>query len=197
MLFRLHGKQPAKIIRSTAMIEAFEQQALRESLVPDLPSFELESLIVHPKHGVGRISALEERSFGTTTALVYVIEIIGNGLTVMVPKTMANELGLRSVMSESCADGILAELGKHEMAVQISPWNRRFRAYNEMLASGSSIEVARVLRDMCRLKSDKRLSFGEQRLLEVARGILLQELALAKSQTPEMMGYFMDNVLAG
>jgi CarD family transcriptional regulator len=179
------------------MEEALEdQEAMSRVRISSPPSFELESLIVHPKHGVG-ISAFEERSFGTTKALVYVIEIIGSGLTVMVPKEMAIELGLRSVMNEGRADKIFEELGKREVAVQISPWNRRFRAYSEMLASGSSIEVAKVLRDMHHLKADKPLSFGEKRLLEVSRSLLLQELALAKSQTPEMMGLFLDEVLNG
>jgi CarD family transcriptional regulator len=36
---------------------------------------------------------------------------------------------------------------------------------------------------MNRLKFDKDLSFGERRLLDQARGLLLRELALAKKKT--------------
>jgi CarD family transcriptional regulator len=49
----------------------------------------------------------------------------------------------------------------------------------EMLKSGSPTEVAKVLRDLFRLKGDKDLSFGERRLLDTARSLLVTELALA------------------
>jgi len=44
------------------------------------------------------------------------------------------------------------------------------------------------LRDLYRLKSTKELSFGERRLLDTARSLLITELALArrcKEQTVE------------
>ena len=40
--------------------------------------------------------------------------------------------------------------------------------------------IAKVMRDMHRLKFDKDLSFGERRLLDQARSLLMKELALAK-----------------
>jgi CarD family transcriptional regulator len=49
-----------------------------------------------------------------------------------------------------------------------------------MLKSGAPHEIAKVLRDMARLKFDKELSFGERRLLDQAKSLLIQELALAK-----------------
>ena len=69
-----------------------------------------------------------------------------------------------------------------EKAVGSGPWNRRQRAYAEMLKSGSPTEVARVLRDLYRVKflNEKELSYGERRLMDQARGLLLKELALAK-----------------
>jgi CarD family transcriptional regulator len=49
-----------------------------------------------------------------------------------------------------------------------------------MLKSGSPYEIAKVLRDMYRLKFDKDLSFGERRLLDQAKSLLVKELALAR-----------------
>ena len=59
-------------------------------------------------------------------------------------------------------------------------WSRRFRIYTEMIKSKSPHEIAKVMRDMHRLKFDKDLSFGERRLLDQARSLLMKELALAK-----------------
>jgi len=50
-----------------------------------------------------------------------------------------------------------------------------------------ALEIAKVLRDMYRLKFDKDLSFGERRLLDQARSLLVQELALAKKVPPSAM----------
>ncbi len=149
--------------------------------------FEVGQLAVHPAHGVGSVASIEEKDFGGTLSIVYVLHIVGSGLRVMVPKGAGARVGLRPVMSATEADNILAILATAEVAVTVQPWNRRFRAYTEMIASGSAREIAKVLRDMNRLKFDKDLSFGERRLLDQAKGLLVQELALAKeTKTAEM-----------
>jgi CarD family transcriptional regulator len=112
--------------------------------------------------------------------LFYVLRIIETGLKVMIPVRATAQVGLRRIMSQKEADKVLGVLQAPEVAVDVQPWNRRFRAYTEMLKSGSPYEIAKVLRDMSRLKFDKDLSFGERRLLDQAKGLLIKELALAK-----------------
>ena len=50
----------------------------------------------------------------------------------------------------------------------------------EKIKTGSLPEIASVLRDLCLLRTDKDLSFGERKMLDTARTLLVQELALAK-----------------
>jgi CarD family transcriptional regulator len=66
------------------------------------------------------------------------------------------------------------------VAVTVQPWNKRYREYTEMLTSGSAFEVAKVLRDLYRVKEEKELSFSERRLLEQARSLVVTELALSR-----------------
>src|SRR5215208_1370390 len=40
-------------------------------------------------------------------------------------------------------------------------------------------EIAEVLRDLQRLKTDKELSFGERKMLDTARTLLVKEIAVA------------------
>jgi CarD family transcriptional regulator len=112
--------------------------------------------------------------------LFYVLRIADTGLKVMIPVRAMAQVGLRRIMSKKEADKVLRVLQAPEVAVDVQPWNRRFRAYTEMLKSGSPYEIAKVLRDMSRLKFDKDLSFGERRLLDQAKSLLVKELALAK-----------------
>lgn len=145
-----------------------------------MATFEVGDMAVHPAHGVGEIAAIENRNLGGTSQDFYVIKIVENGMKVMVPTTAVAQVGLRPIMSQKEAEKVIGILRAPEVAVDVQPWNRRFRAYTEMLKSGSPYEIAKVLRDMNRLKFDKNLSFGERRLLDQAKGLLVKELALAK-----------------
>jgi CarD family transcriptional regulator len=139
--------------------------------------------VVHPAHGLGEILAIEQREIGGTKGEFFIIRILDNGMRVMVPRASAQSAGLRPVMSAKEADKVLDTMKAREVAVDLQPWSRRFRAYTEMIKSGSPHEVAKVLRDMYRLKFDKELSFGERRLLDQAKSLLLKELAAAKGLT--------------
>lgn len=142
--------------------------------------FKIGDKAVHPHHGVGEVGAIESRSFGGQEKRFYVLSILDSETRVMVPTDMAERLGLRPVISRKQAKEVFAVLGEDEIAVTSQPWNRRQREYVEMLKSGSPFEVAKVLRDLTRLKTGKELSYGERRLLDQARSLLVTELALAR-----------------
>ena len=69
-----------------------------------------------------------------------------------------------------------------EVKIDNQTWNRRYREYMEKIKTGSVFEIAEVLRDLFLLKADKELSFGERKMLDSARSLLLKELTLATSQ---------------
>ena len=54
----------------------------------------------------------------------------------------------------------------------------------EKIKTGSLFEVAEVYRDLSRLKSTKTLSFGERRMLDTAKNLIVKELSVAR-RTPE------------
>ena len=66
-------------------------------------------------------------------------------------------------------------------------WNRRYREYMEKIKTGSVFEIAEVLRDRYRLRAEKELSFGERKMLDTARSLLLKELSLAKNCDEEQI----------
>ena len=144
------------------------------------PQFEVGDKAVYPAHGVGEVTGIESRSIGSQSKTFYVLKILDSGMKIMVPTDNATQVGLRQVIDDDQAAEVYEILRAPEVAVDTQPWNRRYREYMEMLKSGSPYEVAKVLRDLYRLKFDKDLSFGERRLLDTARSLLVKELALAK-----------------
>ena len=149
---------------------------------------------VHPAHGLGEVIAIEHREIGGAKGEFYILRILDNGLRVMVPRTAAAAAGIRPVMSSKEADKVLETMRAREVAVDLQPWSRRFRAYTEMIKCGSPHEVAKVLRDMYRLKFDKDLSFGERRLLDQAKSLLMKELAAAKGVTEAVLQARVDDM---
>jgi CarD family transcriptional regulator len=147
-------------------------------------AFKVGGKAVYPAHGVGEITEIQTRMVGGRERSFYVLKIIENGMKIMVPTETASSTGMRTVISRSEANDVIKILKSDKVAVKTQPWNRRYREYMEMLKSGSPREVAKVLRDLYRLKGDKDLSFGERRLLDTARSLLVAELALAL-KTPE------------
>ena len=76
-------------------------------------------------------------------------------------------------------------LRQRKVEVDTQTWNRRYREYTEKIKTGSPLEIAKVLRDLLVLKSDKELSFGERKMLDTARSLLVKELSIAKAHPEE------------
>jgi CarD family transcriptional regulator len=55
----------------------------------------------------------------------------------------------------------------------------------DKIKTGSIYDVAEVLRDLYRLKANKQLSFGERRMLDTARSLIVKEIAIAREQTED------------
>ena len=163
---------------TTARPPASNRPAPRPPLAKGDATLAVGDKVVHPAQGVGEVVAIEHREIGGIAGEFYVLRILDNGLKVMVPKS-ASQAGLRRVMSAADAEAVLDTLRAREVAVVLQPWSKRFRAYTEMMQTGAPHEIAKVLRDMTRLKFDKDLSFGESRLLDQAKSRLFKELALA------------------
>jgi CarD family transcriptional regulator len=166
-------------------------------------SIHIGDLAVHPSHGVGEVTAIEQRDIGGVRAEFYVLRILpgdaqgaSSGIKVMVATNAVAQVGLRAVMSGREADRVLETMRAREVAVDLQPWSRRFRAYTEMLKSGAPHEIAKVMRDMARLKFDKELSFGERRLLDQARSLLMTELSLAKKMALADLKAKVDEILS-
>jgi CarD family transcriptional regulator len=148
-------------------------------------AFEVGDKAVYPVHGVAEVVALEKRDIGGSQTSVYILKIVETGLKIMVPTTNASTVGLREIISSKEVKEVYAILKSKEVARDTQTWNRRYREYMEKIKTGSIFEIAEVLRDLSLLRASKDLSFGERRMLDTARGLLVKEIALAKRTTED------------
>jgi CarD family transcriptional regulator len=82
------------------------------------------------------------------------------------------------------------------VSVEGQTWNRRYREYMEKIKTGSVFEIAEVLRDLQRLKTDKELSFGERKMLDTARTLLVKEIAVATKSKEVKIEEKLDRIFA-
>lgn len=145
--------------------------------------FKVGDNAVYPGHGVGKVVAVEAKEIMGTKLEFYSVQIIETGMKIMVPKNNVQSVGLRRIISPDEAAKVIDILKEKDVKIDTQTWNRRYREYMEKIKTGSVYEIAEVLRDLFLLKVDKELSFGERKMLDTARGLLMKELALAVDET--------------
>ncbi|MDP7038515.1 MAG: CarD family transcriptional regulator [Myxococcota bacterium] len=143
-------------------------------------TFKIGDKAVYPAHGVGEVTAIENREISGQNQTFYILRILENGMKIMIPTNNVRQVGLREVIDRAKVDKVFEILRLKDLSVDTTTWNRRYREYMEKIKTGSVYEVAEVLRDLYLLKTDKDLSFCELKLLDTAKALLLKELAVAK-----------------
>ena len=152
----------------------------------DIMDFKVGDMAVYPTHGVGVIESVEIKKMADNDQKFYVMRILGNGMTIMIPTDNIDQVGLRGIISGKDAKKVYKILkDKKHKPSDSQTWNRRYREYMDRLKTGSAYEVATVLRDLFLLRGGKELSFGERRMMDIAKGLLVKELSVAQSLPEE------------
>lgn len=147
--------------------------------------FTAGDMAVYPAHGVGLIEAIETQTIAGIDQSFYVMKILDNDMTIMIPTTNSDNVGLRAIISQEEVEEVIEILKERDIKISSQTWNRRYRDYMEKIKTGSVYEVAVVLRDLFILREDKELSYGERKMMDTAKNLLVKELSLAQKTDEE------------
>jgi CarD family transcriptional regulator len=142
--------------------------------------FEIGDKAVYPGHGVGIIEAIEAKQIVGKIQTFYILRILDNGMTIMIPQDNVEAVRLRGVIRKIEVPKVIHILKDRDVTIDNQTWNRRYREYMEKINTGSIYEIAEVLRDLHLLKAEKELSFGERKIMDMAKNLLVKELAIAR-----------------
>ncbi|UCD70759.1 MAG: CarD family transcriptional regulator [Syntrophobacterales bacterium] len=142
--------------------------------------FDVGDKAVYPGHGVGVIEAIESKTISGKEQLYYILSIVDNGMTIMIPTGNIDVVGLREVIPPLEIPRVFQILKERHVPLDNQTWNRRYREYMFKINTGSIFSIAEVLRDLQVLKMEKDLSFGERKILDTAVNLLVKELAVAR-----------------
>lgn len=142
--------------------------------------FKVGDSAIYPAHGITVIKRIEEREVGGQKKSFYVLQVLENQMTIMVPTEKANDVGLRQIIPENEVSKVYDILQDRDVKIDQTTWNRRYREYMDKIKTGSVFEIAEVLRNLFLLRHSKDLSFGERKMLDHAKALLVKEISLAR-----------------
>jgi CarD family transcriptional regulator len=144
-----------------------------------LTHFRVGDKAVYPAQGVAEVMGIESREVSGNQETFYMLRLLDSDRRIMIPLNKAQGVGLRQVICCDQVPEVFGLLRTKPPRLARQNWNRRYRGYIEKLKTGSVFDVAEVLRDLYLLRYQKPLSFGERRLLDTARELLVKELSVA------------------
>ena len=129
---------------------------------------------MYPKHGVGKIVAVEKAKIGDIDINFYKIFIEKEKLTLSIP--LNQQSFLRPVSSINQINKTISIL-KNKPKIKKTMWSRRAQEYEQKINSGKIYELAEVVRDLNN-KTDlvAEQSYSERQLFEKAYNRLKSEI---------------------
>ncbi len=158
--------------------------------------FKVGDSAVYPAHGLAIIKRIEEKDVGGKKKRFYVLQVVDNQMTILVPTDNVDSVGLRQIVSTQDVSTVYDILKDRDVKIDQTTWNRRYREYMEKIKTGSIFEIAEVLRNLFLLRHSKDLSFGERKMLDQAKTLLVKEISLAKQSNEDLVEQEIQTIFA-
>ena len=158
--------------------------------------FKVGDMAVYPAHGVGVIEKIETQEISGHQQDFYVMRILDNNMIIMIPTDNVDNVGLRDIIGKTEVIKLYSILKERDVVLDSQTWNRRYKEYMDKIKSGSAFEVAEVYRDLLILKLEKELSFGERKMLDTARNLLVKEISLARKMEEDQVMEDLDRIFS-
>ena len=155
--------------------------------------YNLKDFVVYPKHGVGKITAIEKATIGEIDIQFYKILVEKEKLTLTVP--INQQTKLRPIASINQINKCVSIL-KTKPKIKRTMWSRRAQEYDQKINSGKIYELAEVVKDLNKntdIIADQ--SYSERQLFEKAYERLKSEFEAVLNVSPEEVQKKMDKAL--
>ena len=155
--------------------------------------YNLKDFVVYPKHGVGKITAIEKAKIGEIDIQFYKILVEKEKLTLTVPINQQSKL--RPISSINQINKCISIL-KTKPKIKRTMWSRRAQEYDQKINSGKIYELAEVVKDLNKntdIIADQ--SYSERQLFEKAYDRLKSEFEAVLNINPEEVQKKMDKAL--
>ena len=156
-------------------------------------AYNVKDFVVYPKHGVGKIIAIDKAKIGEIDIQFYKILVEKEKLTLTVPINQQSKL--RPISSINQINKCISIL-KTKPKIKRTMWSRRAQEYDQKINSGKIYELAEVVKDLNKntdIIADQ--SYSERQLFEKAYDRLKSEFEAVLKTTTEEVQKKMDKAL--
>ena len=155
--------------------------------------YNINDYVVYPKHGVGKITAVEKATIGDIGINFYKILIERDKLTLTIPINQQSHL--RPISSINQINKCVSIL-KTKPKIKRTMWSRRAQEYEQKINSGKIYELAEVVKDLNKTSNTiADQSYSERQLFEQAYDRLQSEFEAVLKISSEDTRKKMDKAL--
>jgi CarD family transcriptional regulator len=138
--------------------------------------FNIGDKVIHPAYGAGSITDIAEKQIGNQQRTYYIIELLTQAGTLMVPVSRADDLGLRPPVKKS--QSVMKVLSSQPTEL-LGDHRKRQELISTSIRSGDIIKISEVVRDLAHRDRENNLTEADLRLYRQAQEFLAGELSLS------------------
>lgn len=144
-------------------------------------TFKKGEFVVYPSHGVGKITGVLAQEVGTISLEFYQIHFEKEKMTLSVPVSRAQKIGLRPLCTVELIDQALDIIGENAQTSRGIMWSRRAQEYEKKINSGDVLAIAEVIRDLHKNVKNPDRSYSERLIYESAYNRFVVEVCHVKN----------------
>ena len=141
--------------------------------------FKISDFLVYPGHGIGKITNCVSKELTGKQVNFLTIVILHSQMKVMVPTDHLESMGIRKLSSKDDIFAILDDMKEVQFIDRGTSWNVVYRELMENIKSGEFYKICRTYKQLLVLKTQRELSFGEKKLWDVCKMLLIDEISMA------------------
>lgn len=139
------------------------------------------SKVVYPGQGPCFICAVVSKVIDNRPMAFFQLLILNGGGEMFVPVDRIDSIDIRPMLKQSDIPKLLDQL--KEPTKSADDFRQRARDNFQRFMSGSAFAIAEVVESLTELSKTKSLSFGERKMLDRARNMLICEIAEVMKET--------------
>lgn len=158
--------------------------------------FKVGDKVVYPNQGVGEIHEVCLKDIMGREEEFYMLRILANDSTVMIPVSNVENVGLRRLSSEEELESLFDVLQSNDYEPD-QDWKNRYKENVEKMKTGSIVEVGQVLQNLYFLSFSKPLSFREKKMYDRARQLVISEISTVRGEAENRVEDSVEAMLNG
>ncbi|OCA89290.1 CarD family transcriptional regulator [Bacillus sp. FJAT-27225] len=152
--------------------------------------YDIGDLIIYSAHGICKIEDICDKTISGKTKKYYVMHPLENNHKLTISTPVDNEKVIMKKLVPKEDAKLLIDSFKGEGKKWIDNPNMRSQKYNELVATGNRLEIAKIINTLMRMQmkvesEGKKFYEQDRKLLGSLQSILFKELAISLNTTFE------------